>query len=101
MHVKAETLHHHKARKHHEDLPPGTGHELQRIIQPIAFAQNHGFMLRRGRLELRVKHHAGQGDGRGYTSRNHIGRIKAQREPFPGDDNDAKSHQRGRRPHRQ
>ena len=101
MHVKSETLHHHKARKHHEDLPPGAGHELQRIIQPIAFAQNHGFVLRCGRLELRVKHHTGQGDGRGYSARNHIGCIKAQREPLPSHDDDPKCHEGGGRAHGQ
>ena len=50
--------------------------ELQRIIQPIAFAQHHGFMLRRGRLELWVKHHTGQGDGRRNAARNHIAVLK-------------------------
>ena len=101
MHIESKTLHHHKAREDHEDLPPCTGHELQRIIQPIAFAKHHGFMLRRGRLELWVKHHTGQGDGRRNAARNHIGRIKTQREPFPSDNDHAKRHQRSCRAHGQ
>jgi hypothetical protein len=67
MYRKAEFLDHHEAGKNDEDLPPGTGHELQGIIQPIAPPQDHPLDLRVRGFELRIGNQADEGDGGGYS----------------------------------
>ena len=49
-----EPLHHHEPGKDHENLPPRPRHELQRIEQPIAFAQHHMLVLHMRRFKLRI-----------------------------------------------
>ena len=91
---KAELFDHHKACKHHKYLPPRARHQLQRVIQPIAAAQDHVFMLRMRRLELWIGQQAEQRYQRGYPACHHINCVVIQRIGLPGQHNRGVSHQR-------
>ena len=54
VHSKAKFFDHHEAGKNHENLTPCASHELQRIIQPIAAAQDQPFDLRMRAFVLRI-----------------------------------------------
>ena len=95
MHLKAEAFDHHEAREDHEDLPPRAGHELQRIIEPVAAAQHHFLVLHRGRLELRIGQHGGECDGDGNAPADHIDDAVAEAQRLPQRHDREIGHQRG------
>ena len=97
MHLKAEAFDHHEAREDHEDLPPRAGHELQRIIEPVAAAQHHFLVLHRGRLELRIGQHGGECDGDGNAPADHIDDAVAEAQRLPQRHDREIGHQRGQR----
>ena len=83
MNLKAKLLNHHEPCEHDKDLATGTRHELQRIIQPVAFAQHHTFVLNRGSFKLRIGDHRKDSDDGSYSTAADINDIIAQPHWFP------------------
>ena len=82
MDGKAEMLDHHEGCKDHEDLPPRPGHELQRIIQPVAPPQDQPVMLANFHRKHRIGYPAIYGDGDSDPAPRHIDLMIAKPAPF-------------------
>jgi hypothetical protein len=62
VHLESVALNHHEGREDDEDLPPRARHELQRVVKPVAPAQDHLLGLGIGAFELREGEETDQRD---------------------------------------
>jgi len=79
--VVSELVDHQECREDHENLPPGAPHEGERVVKPIAFAQEQRLGLHLFGFEERVVEAAEGGDREGKQAGDQIQRLISQVQP--------------------